>query len=344
MDYCTSHFGKRLNDLTIQDIEVYFLQERIETDQLEFKSISQHGNLNDKIAGIQRSICAFLNSSGGLLIWGAPEGKKVPDKKEKFYIGDLTYNLEAIEKDFLISKISDTIIPLPANIRVLILNVDANNICIIEIDPSEYSPHQISNTYYMRIDGQTKPAPHHYIEALFKKIKFPNLEAYLKINKAEIFHQASGRSEYHVSFTVFFFNWTPLQNEEQLSFRILVTDGIFNNSRVPTLGRYTLEGHEFYQENIKKVFHYGEPVYESDVIAFDPHKVERNQNKAKIIVSFGGRFSPRKNSEYTLDFTKINAANPNDMICEKKENRLSKDVQDEKGMNKELIITNLFKQ
>ncbi|MBL0145403.1 MAG: putative DNA binding domain-containing protein [Chitinophagaceae bacterium] len=84
MDYCTSHFGKRLNDLTIQDIESYFQQERIETDQLEFKSISQHGNLNDKILGIQRSICAFLNSSGGLLIWGAPEGKKYMKKKKRF--------------------------------------------------------------------------------------------------------------------------------------------------------------------------------------------------------------------------------------------------------------------
>ncbi|MBL0145404.1 MAG: hypothetical protein IPP48_06255 [Chitinophagaceae bacterium] len=273
---------------------------------------------------------------------GCPRREKVHEKKEKIYQGILTFNLVPIEKDFLISKISDAIIPLPSNIRIAILSIASKSIYIFEIDPSEYSPHQIANTYYMRIDGQSKPAPHHYIEALFKKIKFPNLEAYLKINKAELFQSNSGRSEYHVTFTVFFFNWTPLQNEEQLSFRILVTDGIFNSSRLPTLNRYALEGHEFYQENAKNVFHYGEPVYESELIAFDPHKVERNQNKAKIIFSFGGRFSPRKNSEYTLDFTKLHAANPNDMICEKKENRLSKEVQDEKGMNKELIITNLF--
>ena len=83
MDFCSAHFGKPLNSLTINDVKSYFIDERIETDQIEFKSIHPTGNINEKFAGIQRSVCAFLNSSGGLLIWGSPEGQKVEGKKEK---------------------------------------------------------------------------------------------------------------------------------------------------------------------------------------------------------------------------------------------------------------------
>ena len=34
----------------------------------------------------------------------------------------------------------------------------------------------------MRLDGQTRNAPHHYIEALFKQIKFPNLKENLGVS------------------------------------------------------------------------------------------------------------------------------------------------------------------
>ena len=64
---------------------------------------------------------------------------------------------------------------------------------------------------------------------------------------------------------------------------------------------------------------------------------------ARIIVSFGGRHLPMKFSEYTLDFKRKYEIPPNNMIVEKKENRLSKDIQDEKGMNKQKVIDNFMK-
>ncbi|WKZ60517.1 MAG: ATP-binding protein [Cyclobacteriaceae bacterium] len=327
--------------MTIQDIETFFQIERTETDQIEFKSIHPSGSLDDKFKGIHKSVCAMLNSSGGLIIWGAPIGQKVEGRKEKVFTGELTLFQEVLEKDFVISKISDSIIPLPSAIRIKILNKDSNSLVIIEVDKSEYSPHQTYDTYYMRIDGQSKPAPHHYIEALFKRIKYPNIEVLFKITGTDIHND----SLYRVDFDMYFFNWTPLQNEEDLSFRVLVDNGHFSNHQIPGHQHmYRLNGQEFYKDCTKEIFYFGEPVRESDIILFNPYKVEKNGNKANIIISFGGRFSPRKTSEYILDFSKFLSSKPNELIIERKENRLTKDVQDEKGVNKESIIKTLMEK
>ncbi len=334
MDYSTPHFGKKFNDLTFQDIELFFKEDRIETDQLEFKSINPAGNLNDKFVGIQKSICAFLNSSGGLIIWGSPEGQKVPSKKEKIFKGELTFFTQPIEKDFAVSKFSDSIIPLPNSIRLSILNHENKTIVIIEIDTSDYSPHQTNDTYFMRIDGQSKPAPHHYIEALFKKIRYPNIEVFIKITKTEVY-----QNKYKVNFDFLFFNWSPLQNEEKLSFRVVAENATFGRSQYPQFQHlYRLEGHEYFNEAAKDIFFFGEPVLESEVLFFDPHLVEQKGKKAKLLISFGGRFSPRKSSEFTFDFTKLYEADPNKMIIDRNENRLTKDIQDEKGVDKNKVL------
>ncbi len=340
MDFCTAHFGKTLNSLNIDDVKSYFTEERIETDQIEFKSIHATGNISEKFAGIQRSVCAFLNSSGGLIIWGSPEGQKVDGKKEKIFKGELTFFNQALEKDFVTSKISDSIIPLPNNVRTNILSHGNNSVVILEIDASEYSPHQNANTYYMRIDGQTKPAPHHYIEALFKKITYPNIEAFIKITKLEVFQG----SKLKVDFNILFFNWTPLQNEEKLSFRI-VSDGVFTNSANPHLSHlYAMEGHEYFKENAKDIFYFGEPVNEFNSLLFDPYKISQNEKKGRLYIFFGGKYSPRKNCEYYLDLNNIYVEDPNEIVIRKNENKLTKDLQDEKGVTKESIIKDVMEK
>jgi hypothetical protein len=55
----------------------------------------------------------FLNSDGGIIIWGAPKGKKVPDKKEKVFQGEPDMVDYLYEKDAFISKIADSITPTP---------------------------------------------------------------------------------------------------------------------------------------------------------------------------------------------------------------------------------------
>jgi len=76
MDYAISYFGKGLNEISYQDVVNFFRNEQTETDQIEFKSISQTQNLDTQFNAIYKAICAFLNSSGGLIIWGSPKGEK----------------------------------------------------------------------------------------------------------------------------------------------------------------------------------------------------------------------------------------------------------------------------
>lgn len=169
MDYCTSHFGKTISELDFEAIEEYFSVERVETDELEFKSIPTNKELDDGYDKIKKTCCAMLNSSGGIIIWGAPIEANDKEGKKKSVSGELTFTEKTINKDQVINKITDSIIPTPKDIRIKILSKDSKSILIIEVDQSQYAPHQLNNTYLMRIDGQTKPAPHHYIEALFKK-------------------------------------------------------------------------------------------------------------------------------------------------------------------------------
>jgi len=336
MDYCKAHFGKSINDITLHDVKLYFKTDRYETDQLEFKSINKEGNVNDKFSAIYKSTCAFLNSSGGLLIWGAPIGNKVSGKNEKIFTGDLTFFNIVLEKDFIISKISDSIIPLPNNIRINIIENDKTSLVILEVDGSEYAPHQTSNTYYMRIDGQSKPVPHHYIEALFKRIKYPDIEVYLNFIKIKEFDD-----EFRLNFELLFFNWSPLINEEKLSFRV-ISNGMFIGSGIENSESYRLDGSEYFKDNLKSIFYYGEPVREAEILSFKKDKLINPLNITTLYVSVAGKHSPRKISEYILDFNNFDYLNPNKIIVQKKENQLMKDSHFEKGTNKKSILEGIF--
>lgn len=336
MDYCTAHFGKQLSELTYEDIETYFQKENTETDQLEFKSNSK-GNPDDRLKSIQKTICAFLNSSGGLLIWGAPEGIKIDGRKELVFTGGLTPHPAIIEKDLIINKISDAISPLPAGIRVSPITKDGKSIVVIEVDSSEYAPHQTGNIYYMRLDGQSRPAPHHYIEALFKKIKYPNIEVFVKLNNAteEIIED---NSYWVIDIRIGVYNWSPLQNEEDLYYRI-GSNGIFEGYYDDEGEDYRNDGHEYKFENKKKVLYYGEPVTKSFRILFEPRNLRTRPSK--LFIFFGGKYSPMKQSMFTIDFSKF-PLDIKKLLVPTFENKLTKDIHDDLGRTKEEIIKSFF--
>jgi predicted HTH transcriptional regulator len=180
--------NKELDNLVYQDIIDFFINEQEESDIIEFKSYSvQYGNFNKNLEGIIRAVCAFLNSAGGIIIWGAPNGETFGNTSKLVFKGELSPVQELKDKDWIINKISDSIIPLPIGINTKILQDGSNYLYIFEIQPSNYKPHQYKNTYFARLDGQTKPAPHYLIEALFKQIKFPNIEGYLKFEKIYVY-------------------------------------------------------------------------------------------------------------------------------------------------------------
>lgn len=345
MDFCSIHFGKSLHNLVYEDIAQFFTISRIESDQLEFKSLAS--DYEKQYPYIIETICGFLNSKGGLLIWGAPR----EDKASRAIAGQLTPISAKFVKDQIISKCSDYISPLPQGIKVAVLNDNLEeNICVFEIDESEYAPHQYSGVYYMRIDGQTKKAPHHYVEALFKRIRYPNLECYLKI-KSAIYSSygplAKFGEVYIINFDLYFFNWSPYQNEEFFSFTVL-TNGFFpksqNEPSLKTRG-YSENGSQYYQNPFMEVFRLGESQSISNTIIIEPINVG-NDYKLTIVISFGGKFSPTKFSRYEIDLSKLNDQkltryvnqNPGILLSSMSENELAKDYQERKGASRESTL------
>ena len=83
--FCEEILQKPIDQITEQDLVDYFQQERDETLFLEFKSYLDKSEdkrppsvkAAEKERGVIKAVSAFLNSSGGLVIWGAPESKEV---------------------------------------------------------------------------------------------------------------------------------------------------------------------------------------------------------------------------------------------------------------------------
>ncbi|MFC6223787.1 helix-turn-helix domain-containing protein [Hymenobacter artigasi] len=318
MEYARTYLGKPLSELEYTDVQQFFSSEKTESDQIEFKSCSLSSQIDSSLRGVIESISAFLNSSGGLLIWGAPVGVSVPGRREKAFVGDLTQVPLTVEKDWLISKIVDKIIPLPLGIRVQLISTSDSQVAVFEIDESPYAPHQTSNIYYMRVDGQNKPAPHHYVEALMKRISFPRLEAYIKPGATQI--DVDGLS---TSIEFMFFNFSPFINEERFYYRIIVVGGVFQGASnspehrrtVSGMGHldYTMNGQE-YRSNSRNAslnlsIVHGEPHHFTKAIYFPTALLARLGYIARIIISFSGKTAPMKSSEYVIDFNG-NSINP----------------------------------
>lgn len=339
MNYSKSFFGKEIENLTFQDIVIFFIDEKEESNTIEFKSYSNtNESFDKKISGIIRSICALLNSEGGIVIWGAPKGVLSPEKKEKTFKGDLSPVQTLKSKDWIINKVSDSITPLPINIKVAILESTTNYIYVFEVKPSNYKPHQHNNTYWSRLDGQTKPAPHYLIDALFKKISFPNIEGYIKFDSIS----NNGR-QYLLDISILIFNFSELQNEENVNYRLMCPEGIFKDSFISNnKNMYNFDGHELVFTNLIDVLHYGAPNYYSDTIVFDFNEIQNKfNNKVQLLLSFGGKSSPMKTSDYVLDFNKLdlnNSTSPNYLISKKEENVLYSDYTKSLGKSKEDIL------
>jgi hypothetical protein len=296
MDYSQNYFGKPLNDLALSDIENYFTDAKEETETIEFKSFVGKELQGSQYDPILMAVCALLNSSGGIVIWGAPVGKKENGKKEKVFQGALSPLNIILEKDALISKISSKITPMPKGINVEIIKEVSNCVCVFEIQKSQYSPHQIDNRYYMRLDGQSVIAPHYFIEAMFRQVKYPDIGGYLKLLRAEY---SGSNFFYHLYVEALIWNWSALQNETNVHLS-LDTDvghiagyGFQNTDPNPPV--YWNDGQSVKYKNAIEVLHYGSPLSKHIKLEIPSHQIRGEINLA---LYFGGKKSPQKVSQY----------------------------------------------
>jgi hypothetical protein len=311
MNYSQLYFAKPLEELTWADVELFFANGRNENDRLEFKSYEKSNESPEKkLNTVIRSICAFLNSEGRIVIWGAPKGTTPTGSKEEVFTGALCPVPEKYEKDRLISKVSDSITPMPVGIKVQILENEGVYVYVFEVQQSIYSPHQYLNTYWARLDGQTKPAPHYLVEALFRKITYPNLTGYLRFN-----HVNNSHSQYILNVSVAIFNDSVLQNEENVSFMLFCEEGIFNEAEKSETVILDMHKHRLIIQEKDSILHFGAPFLFTTNIVITQAKLSNANDRVHILLTFGGKKSPLKNSDYSLDFSKIKWHEPNLLNC-----------------------------
>lgn len=278
MELAKKLFGKEITEINKSDILEYFSSPHEESDILEYKSYPPEGKFEHKKKDILRAISGMLNSEGGILVWGAPKEKK--DGGKKLYGGELSPVTKNLEKDDFMASILNRIIPAPNGVKMVKITVGPDEyVYVFEIPKSTTRPHQFDHRYYMRADGQTIPAPHHYIEALFKQISYPNLTGSVELwpitpNNPK---QLLVGLEFIVNVQIE--NLSFCQNEKNLELSLVVADSPVEFQAAPPLN-----------------LHYGKPFYFTTKIAL----YEEEFLNPRIRLLFGGEKSPLRISEYEL--------------------------------------------
>lgn len=278
-------FRKELEEVSYEDLIEYFKDPIEESDTIEYKSFASYQGQNDfkyKERKILKTICSFLNSSGGVIIWGAPMSKKDKDNKH-ILEKELSPINKIINKDSFISKILNKIVPTPLDIKCRVIEVSENRcIIILEITQSKNKPHQFESIYYMRADGQTIIAPHHYIEALFKQIKYPELSAHVEMRYFE--SKIIDNNFLECKINLFIENKSKFINETNLLVS-LVIDNTYQ---------------EFKDESFP-ICHYGKEIVIIPEIRL-PIKSIGKYCTAILQVLFGGEKSPLRCSRFLLQY------------------------------------------
>lgn len=304
-NYAEQNFGKSLTAITSADLNRFFAVERDESDTLEFKSYFEQGQNHHthKQNAVLKTICAFLNSSGGLLVWGAPVGQTVTGRQNKIFVGDLSPVPTLIEKDTFISRVANSIYPLSNLVRMHRVEIAPDKyVYIFDVSQSLHKPHQFDNRYWVRSDGQSNAAPHYLIDALFKQIRYPNLGGYIKFYKATLVT----RNVIDLQLQIYVLNHSKDQNEYDTYFSITSSQGIFiDNSR---LGLLDLDGHQYRRDDVSKILSYSHGPFHNTTLRINhPSFTEK---PIELVLLFGGRLSPMKQSGYVLTFKNFNGFGP----------------------------------
>lgn len=170
-------FTKPLQELTFEDLEIYFSQKRRENQHLEFKS----GEVT--IDKILKEVGAFLNAKGGVLIIGAPRELERPNDTG-ICIGELTCSsFESVET--VKTYLSNDIVPPPPRLEIIQLQDATRNVFVIDIPASPAAPHQVlrNGKYYFRDGDMSRPARHREVEKMFANRQHGNLDIQLQLNK-----------------------------------------------------------------------------------------------------------------------------------------------------------------
>lgn len=337
-------FGTTLETLVYTDIETFFNTSRQENDLLEFKSFNRSQTIEQNIHIIHKGVSAFLNSEGGLIIWGAPIGSLPSGGTEKIFQGSLIPLTSVPGHDQMVNKISDKLIPLPNSIKVNVIPNSGNteSICVIEIEKSQYAPHQTGNTYYMRMDGQSRPAPHHYIEALFKQIRFPEIRSYIKFTNVTV-----GQNALVLHTELMIFNFSELQNEEQITYQLTCSEGLFEEYFISSADPdFRMNGHQIIR-TLPRVLSFGSPFRVAHSFVLTTGDLSASSGIINLTLIVNGKSSPSRMNNYRVQLTNqgtMNTRQINQALQHVSENKLMSEHSAQLGLNRETQLTTVLQR
>ncbi|WP_080239043.1 AlbA family DNA-binding domain-containing protein [Spirosoma rigui] len=298
--FTQAHLGKSLENITAIDLISYFAIDRDESLTLEFKSFYQReGDIKYKEAGVLKAICAFLNSNGGLLIWGAPISTKNTEG-HKICRGDLSPVEKRYSKDDLISKISSKIFPFSPSVQVNSVEVEPGKyVYLFDVPESLSKPHQFDDKYYIRLDGQSKPAPHYILDALFKQLRFPNLNVFLRLDGFENSSMNFPERSIKILITCFLINSSKFLHEYDPYYIVSPSLGGFINRSSGEIENFL----HIYDIPSLKALTYDIPLIRQEVLTIPIelyYKWCEKDVPIPIWIVGGGKLSPPVKSSYTI--------------------------------------------
>ena len=224
-----------------------------------------------------------------------------------------------------------------------VLNGSTQYVYVFEVQVSNYRPHQYKHIYYARLDGQTRPAPHYLVEALMRRITYPNIEAYLKVTDSKL-EKIHGVYSYILGIEIIVCNFSELQNEENILLDVTVGPGTFRewNANSEPIEQYSQEEHRLRIVDFTKTLHFGLHAVRPETVIIPRDELSGNKelsigtNEIMIVILFGGKYSPAKSSHYVIDVTRtVTNYDYNSLIVRKEENVTMADGQRAKGTKKE---------
>lgn len=288
-------FGKSLYKINETDLINFFAIKRPETNNIEFKSHAGNATIDAILEKLAKTVCAYLNSEGGILIYGSPMGKVIDGETEKSFIGELKPCPTHRGPDWFINKFSSQISPMPKGINVHVVEASGGYIYIVYVEDSEYKPFQIDGRYLIRLDGQNKPAPHYFVEALIKQIKHTELLATIRVNDINQGH--SGKL--YLNLDILVANNSPNLIEAGVSYQLVIVGAESpGNGPVPNVDIFNGEGQcEIRRRILNENIFYGQPkIYSHRLLIVD--------TKIRVLLAIGANNCPIKVSEFLIDISK----------------------------------------
>jgi len=169
-------FGKELEKLQINDILVLIQNKIDESQNLEYKEPSE--NLDKDCNSLAETISGFLNTDGGILLYG------VSEKREGAHRYPIGIEWCSTAKERLENLLKSRIQPWEEKIkirRIASKEKEQGGIFVIEIPKSNNPPHMYNYCYYQRLNFQTQPMSHQNVLRAFQTSWTRRRDLYLNI-------------------------------------------------------------------------------------------------------------------------------------------------------------------